>query len=159
LHWQSVNILHSRGRQWIQEWRHIRLIQVRTQQKPALFQFGKGMPKTRYRTPKMNLQARNSSSGHRLVLLCCLILWSSAYSGEDTAETSTIWNVAEWNASSSDVLWPMMRPRCHCSRPACTFPNTLDLGTLCTISPSSPLQAIKPMWSSKLSIYMEFDEA
>jgi hypothetical protein len=30
---------------------------------------------------------------------------------------------------------------------------------MCTTSFGSPLQALKPIWFSKLSIYMEFDEA
>jgi hypothetical protein len=41
----------------------------------------------------------------------------------------------------------------------CTSPNMLDVGTLHATSPGSPLQALKLMWASKLSIYMEFDEA
>jgi hypothetical protein len=40
---------------------------------------------------------------------------------------------------------------------ACTSPSMSAVGTLHATSPGSPLQALQLMWSSKSSIYMEFE--
>ncbi len=80
------------------------------------------------------------------------------------------WNVAEWNAEDgcpptpptplkSSPYPPRYKPLLTVIHPprkslqqslqqaACTFPDTPDVGTLRTISPGSPLQAIKQMRS------------
>jgi hypothetical protein len=54
--------------------------------------------------------------------------------------------------------WRLWRQRRQWPR-LCTSLNTPNVSTMHTTSFYSPLQALNPIWSSKLSIYMEFDEA